>query len=87
MIFLRTCFPRGLPRITMILPSKHLSPKRALFTVGAGLLVRLKRPKTVSRLWEEICKEQSEVKNSTKMKQLRNTKIESQIPKIFSFWC
>ena len=51
----------------MILPSKRLSPKRALFTVGAGLLVRLKRPKTVSRLWEEICKEQSEVENSSKI--------------------
>ncbi len=48
----------------MILPSKHLSLKRALLTVGAEILIRLKRPKTVSRLWEGICQEQSEKESS-----------------------
>lgn len=38
----------------MILPSKHLSQERALLTVGAKLLARLSKPKTVSALWEEI---------------------------------
>jgi hypothetical protein len=38
----------------MILPSKHLSQERALLSVGAKLLTRLSKPKTVSALWEEI---------------------------------
>ena len=38
----------------MILPSKHLHQERALLTVGAQILQRLGRPKTVSALWEEL---------------------------------
>lgn len=38
----------------MILPSKHLSEDRALLTVGARVLQRLNRPKSVSALWEEM---------------------------------
>ncbi len=38
----------------MILPTKHLSQDRALLSVGARLLARLMRPKTVSALWEEV---------------------------------
>lgn len=38
----------------MILPSRHLSQDRALLTVGAQILLRLDRPKTVSGLWEEL---------------------------------
>ncbi|MEL6758697.1 MAG: ABC-three component system middle component 6, partial [Pseudomonadota bacterium] len=37
----------------MILPTKHLRPERALITVGAEMLVKLKRPATVSRLWDD----------------------------------
>lgn len=37
----------------MILPSKHLSQKRALLTIGAELLTHLNRPKTVSAVWEQ----------------------------------
>jgi hypothetical protein len=37
----------------MILPTKGLAPDRALLSVGAELLSRLDRPKTVSRLWEQ----------------------------------
>ncbi len=40
----------------MILPSKHLSQDRALLTVGACVLQRLRQPKTVSALWEELMK-------------------------------
>jgi hypothetical protein len=40
----------------MILPSKHLHQDRALLTVGAQVLKRLDRPKTVSALWEELCR-------------------------------
>lgn len=38
----------------MILPSKHLPEDRALLTVGARVLQRLNRPKSVSALWEEM---------------------------------
>lgn len=38
----------------MILPSKHLHPDRALLTIGAKLLKKLARPKTVSALWEDL---------------------------------
>lgn len=37
----------------MILPTKHIRPDRALLAVGADLLVSLREPKTVSRLWDE----------------------------------
>jgi hypothetical protein len=38
----------------MILPSKHLPQNRALLTVGAHVLGRLDRPKTVSAVWEDL---------------------------------
>ncbi len=38
----------------MILPSKHLSQDKALLTIGAKVLHRLDRPKTVSSVWEEV---------------------------------
>ncbi len=38
----------------MILPSKHLSEKRALLTVGGEVLRLLDRPRTVSSVWEAI---------------------------------
>lgn len=38
----------------MILPTKGLTPDRALLSLGADVLRRLNRPKTVSRLWEQI---------------------------------
>lgn len=38
----------------MILPSKYLSPDRALLTVGARILENLRQPKTVSTLWEKL---------------------------------
>ncbi|HEX3529012.1 MAG TPA: ABC-three component system middle component 6 [Thermoanaerobaculia bacterium] len=41
----------------MILPSKHLPQDRALLTVGAHVLLRLSRPKTVSAVWEEVWRE------------------------------
>ena len=43
----------------MILPTKHLSQDRALLTVGARLLAKLSQPKTVSALWEEISRQES----------------------------
>lgn len=44
----------------MILPSKHISQDKALLTVGAELLTRLDKPKTVSAIWEDVCKSASE---------------------------
>ncbi len=38
----------------MILPSKHLSEKRALLTVGGDILSMLERPRTVSSVWEAM---------------------------------
>jgi hypothetical protein len=38
----------------MILPSKHLSERRALLTVGSEILALLDRPRTVSSVWEEL---------------------------------
>ena len=38
----------------MILPSKHISQKKALLTIGAVLLNNLNHPKTVSALWEDV---------------------------------
>lgn len=38
----------------MILPSKHLSERRALLTVGGEILGLLDRPRTVSSLWEAM---------------------------------
>lgn len=40
----------------MILPAKHLSPDRALITLGAELLGLLERPRTVSALWHHFRK-------------------------------
>lgn len=37
----------------MILPTKGITPDRALLTVGARVLSLLDVPKTVSRLWDE----------------------------------
>ena len=38
----------------MILPTKHISPDRALIGVGAEVLDALGEPMTMSRLWDEI---------------------------------
>jgi hypothetical protein len=38
----------------MILPTKHIRPDRALLAVGGDLLVSLREPMTVSRLWDGI---------------------------------
>lgn len=38
----------------MILPTKHIRPERALLTLGAEILGCLGRPKTVSRLWDDV---------------------------------
>lgn len=38
----------------MILPTKGVALDRALLSVGAEILRRLDRPKTVSRLWEQV---------------------------------
>jgi hypothetical protein len=43
----------------MILPTKGLAVDRALLSVGAEVLRRLDRPKTVSRLWEQVSRRQS----------------------------
>lgn len=38
----------------MILPTKHLRPDRALLAVGGDLLISLREPMTVSRLWDDF---------------------------------
>lgn len=41
----------------MILPSKHISQDQALIGVGAVLLGNLKRPQTITALWEKTRQE------------------------------
>jgi hypothetical protein len=38
----------------MILPSKHISENQALLGVGAVLLREIKRPQTLTSLWEKV---------------------------------
>ena len=38
----------------MILPTKHMKPARSLLGVGAEILEILRRPMTVSALWERV---------------------------------
>ena len=38
----------------MILPSKHLSERRALLNVGSEILELLDKPRTVSSVWEQL---------------------------------
>jgi hypothetical protein len=38
----------------MILPRKHLHPRRALLGLGATVLAQLDEPRTVSELWERV---------------------------------
>ena len=38
----------------MILPTKHLSPDRALLSLGGEILSILKEPKTISLLWDSF---------------------------------
>jgi len=48
----------------MILPTKHMPQDRALLTVGAYILKRLDRQKTVSALWEEILTDYKDEQNA-----------------------
>lgn len=43
----------------MILPTKGLAVDRALLSIGAEVIRRLDRPKTISRLWEQLGKRKS----------------------------
>ena len=38
----------------MILPTKHMRPERALLGVGAEIVETLRRPMTVSALWDRV---------------------------------
>lgn len=38
----------------MILPTKHIPARRSLLGLGALLLQRLERPRTVTDLWGEV---------------------------------
>lgn len=38
----------------MILPTKRITPERALLGIGADVMNLLEEPKTVSRLWNEF---------------------------------
>lgn len=48
----------------MILPTKGLALDRALLSVGAEVLRRLDRPKTVSRLWDQVRNRESSLLES-----------------------
>lgn len=38
----------------MILPTKHLPPRRSLLGVGGLLVQQLERPRTVTSLWDAV---------------------------------
>lgn len=38
----------------MILPTKHIPPRRALLTLGGEILKALERPRTISTLWDTL---------------------------------
>jgi hypothetical protein len=38
----------------LILPTKHIRTEQSLLGIGAVLLAALRRPTTVSALWEEV---------------------------------
>ncbi|WP_367269533.1 ABC-three component system middle component 6 [uncultured Brevundimonas sp.] len=38
----------------MILPTKHIGPEESLLGIGGTLLRQLRRPQTVSALWEDV---------------------------------
>lgn len=44
----------------MILPTKRLPSDRCLLGVGARVLRQLRRPQTVSRLWETVSRDENE---------------------------
>ena len=43
----------------MILPTKRLPQDRALLAIGADVLIALRRPQTVSKVWDEMKKRRS----------------------------
>lgn len=47
----------------MILPSKHIPIDRSLLGVGAEVLSELDRPKSVSRLWDDLQKRRGDSMN------------------------
>jgi hypothetical protein len=38
----------------MILPDKYVPPQRSMLGLGASLLVVLRRPQTITALWERV---------------------------------
>lgn len=49
----------------MILPTKRVTEDRALLTLGGEVLLLLKEPKTVSRLWSELSNDRRKNTSST----------------------
>ena len=43
----------------MILPSKHIPENQTLLGVGAVILAHLKRPETVTSLWDKVRNDRS----------------------------
>jgi hypothetical protein len=65
----------------MILPTKHLSGKRALINIGAELLRLLKEPKTVSRLWDEF-----QMREKQRSQRIPQTMTEFTVPSVTYDW-
>ncbi|MDY5130224.1 MULTISPECIES: ABC-three component system middle component 6 [Actinotignum] len=49
----------------MLLPTKGITPDRALLTIGARIIELLDSPATVSGLWERISKPSGESQTTT----------------------
>ena len=44
----------------MILPTKRISADRSLLGLGARILRQLNYPQTVSRAWENVCRDEGD---------------------------
>lgn len=49
----------------MILPTKHIRPERAILSTGLEVLVCLRAPMTISRLWDDLRNRQTEMQGTT----------------------
>jgi len=48
----------------VILPTKGIAPDRALITIGGELLRLLDEPKTISRLWSDVTRKRSTIRET-----------------------
>lgn len=53
--------------MTLLLPTKGVSPERALLTIGSEILAHLRSPMSISALWEAYNKRSHSLTRSTRI--------------------